>query len=276
MTSPPAIMADRPDRITLQDGIISSISDGGLWKAPLHVFERLPSTNTRLLEHGNACVHGETLRALSQSEGRGRNGRSWFSLSAKSLTFSTAFRRADCALGPEYQGTVAALALARFMERNDVIPRLKWPNDVLVNDLKIAGILAESRSDAPDVVVVGIGCNINQTSADFVAVELERTAVSLAMLTGRHHDLDMVFNDILTIWQRTADEMNRAGLSALATEWQRRDALRGRKIIADIGGRPIRGMALGVNDQLELAIRDDNGATHALRSGEVTHIGPLF
>ncbi len=245
----------------------------GLWNAPLHVVDELPSTNTWLLDQGHGCEHGETVLARCQTAGRGRSGRTWCSAPGAGLTFSVALRRSRCSLEPEYQGAVAALALARYLERQAFVPHLKWPNDVWVDDLKIAGILSESRSDSPDLIVVGMGLNVNQTAGDFAECGLASTAVSMAMRKGHPFQVDIVFMDVLRSWQSLADEIRRQGLPVLTGGWRDRDALRGRPLIADVGGRPLRGLALGVDAQLGLLVRDKQGVMHTLRSGEVVHIG---
>lgn len=250
------------------------MESGGLWGAPLRVFEDLPSTNTWLLEQGERCRHGEIVRARRQSAGRGRSGRQWFG--GAGLTFSAAFQCSECVPAPEYQGAVAALALAFWIERQGFEPALKWPNDVLVDGRKLAGILGEVRSDAPDIMVVGIGCNINEQSGDFSANGLAGMAVSPSMLSGRIYDLEAVLAEILSVWQATIDMVAHGGLAALAGEWRARDLLAGRFLRADVGGHPLEGWSAGVDDELALRIRDEKGVEHLLRSGEVVHVGGAF
>ncbi len=262
------------ENIEGRDGMPASMR--GLCGAPLRVFEELTSTNAWLLERANACEHGETVRALCQTAGRGRGGRRWHCGGAGAgLAFSVALRRARCGLEPEYQGAVAALVLARYLESHGLSAELKWPNDVLLDQRKIAGILGESTSDAPEIVVVGVGCNINHAANDFAVAGLAGTAVSMSMVTERCYDANQVFHDILLAWQHALDEMKRRGLSALAAEWRRRDALAGRRITFESGGEFYRGLALGVDDCLALRVRDDQGVEHLLRSGEIAHIGAL-
>ncbi len=246
---------------------------GGFGGAPLWIFEEVSSTNAWLLERGESCAHGETARALRQSAGRGRHGRSWVTSPGAGLAFSVVLRPSHCPIPPACQGAVAALALAICFEAYGLTPRLKWPNDVLLAGRKLAGILGESSSDAPDVIVVGVGCNLNEQAEDFSAAGLAETAISLALAAGRSYDPDAVFNDILRTWRTVVERVAREGTVRLAREWQRRDALAGRQLTVDLGGQTLSGLALGVDADLGLRLRDDAGVERSLRSGEVLKIG---
>jgi BirA family transcriptional regulator, biotin operon repressor / biotin---[acetyl-CoA-carboxylase] ligase len=129
---------------------------GSLW-ASIEVVASTGSTNADLLRRGGA--EGQVLVAEEQTAGRGRMGRSWVSQPGASLTFSVLLR--PVLVPPARRGwlpllTGVAVAVA-VREAADVGATLKWPNDVLVGERKLAGILAEQSGDA---VVVGVGVNV--------------------------------------------------------------------------------------------------------------------
>lgn len=129
---------------------------GGLWTS-VEVVQRTGSTNADLLARGGP--EGQVLVAEEQTAGRGRMGRSWLSQPGAALTFSVLLRPA--AIPPARRGWLSLLtgvAVATAVrDTAAVAATLKWPNDVLIGDRKLAGILAEQ---AGDVAVVGIGLNV--------------------------------------------------------------------------------------------------------------------
>ena len=131
--------------------------------------EEVPSTNTELLSENNFYKkNGSVLFAEKQTEGEGRKNRAWYSDDQMNLTFSILITE------PKYFqkkvniiNFVASLALAVSIENlYQLRTELKWPNDILINDKKVAGILIESTSKGSKIerLVIGIGLNVNQIS----------------------------------------------------------------------------------------------------------------
>ena len=149
------------------------------------VFEETGSTNDLAARAGQDGVpEGLVIFAESQRAGRGRLGRKWVSPHRRNLLCSTLLRPVAVPVGRWPELTFcAALAVAETAERFAGRPaRIKWPNDVLVEGRKVAGVLLESHQGQPHgFVVVGIGLNVLQTGADFPP-ELRERAGSLSML----------------------------------------------------------------------------------------------
>lgn len=149
------------------------------------------STNTYAMEalRSQSLTEGTVVRAAHQTGGRGQYGNKWQSEAGKNLTFSLVMHPVFLSAGRQfYLSKVASLAV--FGVLTEVLPasqydiRIKWPNDVLVNGDKIAGILIENvlgREGRLEHSVTGVGLNVNQASFG----ELKRSAISLAMLLGR-------------------------------------------------------------------------------------------
>jgi BirA family biotin operon repressor/biotin-[acetyl-CoA-carboxylase] ligase len=160
--------------------------------------ERVDSTNNyaRQLVRDKMPVEGTVVTATAQTEGRGQRTNSWYSEPDLNLTASYILRPAFLAAKDQFMLS-ASVALAVF----DVVKRIsgfetvkiKWPNDILVNERKIAGILIENslRGMVLDHSIVGIGINVNQT--EFPKGLL---ATSLASVTARPYQVDRVLTDL--------------------------------------------------------------------------------
>lgn len=138
---------------------------------PLHIFGQVDSTNMLLKEKaGEGVVEGYTILADSQVKGRCRNAAQWISPSGKGVYMSILLRPAWQALELGFVSFIAAFAVACALEHLGVKNvKLKWPNDVLVGEKKIAGILVEAESTGKRIryCIVGIGINVLHGTDDF-------------------------------------------------------------------------------------------------------------
>jgi BirA family transcriptional regulator, biotin operon repressor / biotin---[acetyl-CoA-carboxylase] ligase len=150
----------------------------GLWRE-VRVVEETGSTNADLLSQARSgAAEGLVLVAEAQTSGRGRMGRRWISPPRRALTFSVLLRPAVPAGLLSWAPLLAGVAVASALQRTaGVDARLKWPNDVLVDGAKIAGILAERWGDA---VVIGTGINVLQQRGELPVP----TATSLLVAQG--------------------------------------------------------------------------------------------
>ncbi|MDR9438215.1 MAG: biotin--[acetyl-CoA-carboxylase] ligase [Halomonas sp.] len=164
------------ERLELLDGstIVAGLSrEARLHLTRLFVEESLPSSNAFLQERfSQGAGHGEVCLVEQQSEGRGRRGRLWVTPWGRTLMLSIGWRVEAGVASLEGMSLALGVALARVLERHGVRPRLKWPNDVLLEGDegrlgKLAGILVEVSGDAagPCEVVVGMGINVDLPAA---------------------------------------------------------------------------------------------------------------
>jgi BirA family transcriptional regulator, biotin operon repressor / biotin---[acetyl-CoA-carboxylase] ligase len=194
--------------------------------------------------------HGTLVTAGHQTAGRGRQGRTWTAPPGQGLLLSLVVREADPLLPLR-----AGLAVADLAGDG---ARVKWPNDVLLDGRKVAGVLVESRPQE-GWTVVGIGVNAAIDLADMPA-ELRATAASL----GRR-DLEATLSDLLGHLERRLTEPVGEALGAL----RERDALLGRAISWP-GGE---GTGAGIDEAGALRVRLADGGETAVTAGEV-HLGP--
>ncbi len=168
-----------------RDAILSRLK-GNFWKS-LECHAEIGSTNDRareLLDVMGSRAGGSVVVAASQSSGRGRLGRRWVCGDGKSLAMSVAlWPPAASATG--CLPLAGALAVARALAEAGVACRLKWPNDVMAGERKIAGVLAESRfsGDSLQGSVLGMGVNAGQSAEDFPP-EVRRSATSVKLESG--------------------------------------------------------------------------------------------
>lgn len=206
-----------------------------------------------------ALPEGAVAVTEHQTAGRGRRGRRWEDEPGASLLLSVLLRPSGV-VAPQLS-LVCALAVAEAVEAaGGLEARVKWPNDVLVDGRKVAGILLEGHGDA---VVCGIGVNVGQTERQLPAGA--RGAASLRTLTGRAHDRASLLVDLLGRVERHYDAWRAGGLAPLLPELERRDALRDRAI--SVGG--VSGTAGGFAVDGRLRVVATDGAEALVASGEV-------
>ena len=196
-----------------------------------------------------------------QTAGRGRLGRTWVEAPGTAVLCSILLRP-----GPERRpaelSLVAAVAVADAVEATtDLSAQIKWPNDVMLNRRKVAGILAEMRADT---VIVGIGINVNQTR-DQLPDDTRTPAGSLRSLTGVEYDRDAVLSTMLERLDQHYARWQVDGLDGVFDDLGARDFLRGRRVTVD--GEAGTGVQIDRQGRLEIAF---DGAGHrSIESGEV-------
>jgi BirA family biotin operon repressor/biotin-[acetyl-CoA-carboxylase] ligase len=211
------------------------------------------STNdrARALAQGGA-PHGTLVTADEQHAGRGRQGRTWSAPPRRALLLSLVLRDP-----PTLLPLAAALAVAEIA---GAVAQIKWPNDVLVEGRKVAGILAEGRPHE-GWAVLGIGVNV-ALRVDELPPELHDTAGTLGLTLA---DLEPTLQRLLAALERALALEDAALLEA----YRGRDALRGQEI-AWAGGR---GRAAGVDGAGRLVVELPEGGRTALSAGEVHLLG---
>ena len=217
------------------------------------------STNADLL--AAARRGSETNRVLVadyQSAGRGRRGRTWEAAPESSLLFSVLSRPEIPVAGAHLVTTALALgALEACDSLAGVRPGLKWPNDLVVEDRKLAGVLAESvvAGDRLEAVVVGMGLNVRTGAAPSQAVD---AAVALEDVCGTAVDRRELLAAALTGFARWMDQIeSAAGQSELVDAARRESATLGRLVSVELGdGRVLEGRARDLDERGALVMED--------------------
>jgi BirA family biotin operon repressor/biotin-[acetyl-CoA-carboxylase] ligase len=243
-----------PDAITPE--IVEPLLRGRFGR-PLRYAERCESTQRLLdpsLPEGAAAVCDE------QTAGRGRLGRDWDAPPGTAILCSVLLRPpADRAVAE--LSLVGGIAVAETAEAALTLSaQIKWPNDVLVNRRKVAGVLAETAGDA---VVLGVGLNVNQTREQLPS---DATVQPASFLTtdGTRRERAPILADLLARLEQAYDAWRKGGLDALYDGLGARDFLRGRRVFVD--GEPGLGIAVDRSGRLQVEI---SGERRLVESGEV-------
>lgn len=149
------------------------------------------STNTLLRNNPGMASPMTLLCAYAQTAGRGQRGNSWEAEPGKNLTFSFRFHPEGIRPSEQFRISEAtALAVTDALDESGISAKVKWPNDIYVDERKIAGILIEHMISGQSITqtIVGVGLNVNQTSF----ISDAPNPVSMAMITGREYDLDQI------------------------------------------------------------------------------------
>lgn len=233
----------------------------------IRVVDETGSTNADLLAELDTLGAPTLLIARAQTAGRGRAGRAWHSVPDQSLTFSLAWKfdaAMHALLGlPLAVGVALAEALAMF----NVATRLKWPNDLLYEGRKLAGILIESAADGnASWAVIGIG--LNMTLSDGLAARIGQPAAGIPWLTEL--DRNMLMATALNALAQAMTEFGQHGLSVFVPRWNALHAHAGQPVsILDHGRIVHEGIALGVDD-IGRFLLDTAGGRIAVMAGDVS------
>ena len=230
---------------------------------PVHWYERIDSTNRVVLSAAaNGAPEGLVAIADEQTAGRGRLGRTWVAPPRASLLVSALVRPR---LDPERQAlvTMAAglAAIDALRGLADIHARLKWPNDVVVDDRKLAGILAEKAGDA---VVVGMGLNVTWES---FPDELAATATACNLLTAT----PLAIEHVLVAWLVDFDA-RLENLAAVIDDARTHSATLGRRVRVEMPQETFDAEAITLDDTGRLVVRRDDGDEQVVAAGDVVHL----
>ncbi len=219
---------------------------------------------------------GTVVVAEMQTDGRGRRGRSWYSPVGQGIYLSVIFRPVMPLQEISRLSLVAAVAVTAALEEELNLPaRIKWPNDILINNLKIAGILSEAVTDLDGVeyIVIGIGLNINnpiaawpsdfRTPATSALIEYARPVSRVKLLHSLLYHLENYYLELLA-----------GNFANILNKGKSRSMVIGQNLQLDTINGLIIGQAIDIDDDGFLIIQDQSGAVHTIMSGEISLLPP--
>ena len=236
-------------------------------------FDKLASTNAALrdrLLHGPGIKSGHIIAAHEQTSGRGRQDRKWFSAPDQNLCFSL-FVQTDAELMAVPSLTMAAaLAVTEMLNTKRIAAAPKWPNDVLVADKKICGILSE-RIEQPAAaqtgIIVGIGLNVNMTNDE--AATIDRPATSILIETNQANELSKTLSDLFQPLAYWISEWETGGFPTLRETWAQKAGPLGKPLTVHDGDITKSGTLAGFGNHGELLLQTGNGI-ETIWSGDVS------
>ncbi|MFN2349414.1 MAG: biotin--[acetyl-CoA-carboxylase] ligase [Thioalkalivibrio sp.] len=255
---------DRPVQALSGQSIIAGLPESLRARLDVHVFARLYSTNRWLadaprVEGDLACL------AEYQDAGRGRRGRDWIMPVGAGLAMSLSRDVTDWGEVPARITLAMGLAVAQALGHPSI--GLKWPNDLVANGRKLAGMLVEQRSFEGRVrLIIGLGINVAMPKA----VAIDQPWVDLGGLwgdgvPGRNELAAKLIQTLVEALDRFPGESP----ALLQEEWSRFDVLSGRQVVVSSAGNAVRGIACGVDDMGRLRIMS-RGKHQFMDAGEVS------
>ncbi len=255
------------------DDLLSRLGKTKVIGRDIRVFQETTSTNDVIEKLARDGVkEGVVVFAESQSKGRGRLGRKWVSPLRKGLWFSVLLRP-DLRPQEAIQLMIAgATALARAIrDETGLSPEIKWPNDILINGRKVAGLLTELSAELDHVnyIILGIGVDVNLNASDFSS-ELRKLATSLKIEKG--HSIDRASLAAAALRELDADyaRITTGHFEAVSDEWEELCSTLGRNIGIRIGDRVLQGRAESLDSDGALLLRTQHGRLERIIGGDVT------
>ena len=267
-------LVDMPDRVSGLE--ISPLLSTHHLGQTIHFHESLPSTNTLAFQlAADGAEHGEVVITEQQTAGKGRRGRTWVSPAGKNLYFSAILRPELPPQRASELTLVAAVALAEELREAGADAQIKWPNDVLVEGRKVAGILTELSAEPDQVhfVVLGVGVNLNTGPEDWPA-ELADTATSLARVTDERVHRALFTASLWNRLEEWLDLHHEVGFEPVRERWKELSCTVGQEVRVHTGRSELRGVAEDIDVDGALRVRTEGGKVERVLAGDVEQVRP--
>lgn len=235
----------------------------------LDLFDVIDSTNkyASLQPHTNemhVCV------AEQQTGGKGRNGRVWHSPFGQNIYFSCTyvFQQPTSALSS--LSLVVSVIVADVLKKfgaNEL--KIKWPNDILHQQQKLAGILIDvTQQNKQSRATIGVGINVNMLHA--TASEITQEWTSLIGITEKEHDRNIIIAELINQLIVKLAQFNQLGFAPFIEPWRQLDYLKNKFITVHCGARTTSGEAIGIDDRGALLLKQEDGSIETILSGEAS------
>ncbi|MBU4127929.1 MAG: biotin--[acetyl-CoA-carboxylase] ligase, partial [Proteobacteria bacterium] len=231
------------------------------------------STNTRAKElAAQGAPEGTLVIAEKQTEGRGRRGRSWFSPPGGGIYFSLILRPViSPGETPKITLMTAVVLAETLISLMKLKLRIKWPNDILVNGKKLAGILTEisTEMDAVNYIIVGLGLNVN-TQFEKFPQDIKGNATSILIENGKQFPRVKLIQHYLKLYEIYYDMFKNNDFEPIMKRWRELADIIGKQIRVDVIGKTHIGKVVDVDNDGVLILKDDQGRLQRIFSGDVT------
>ncbi len=233
--------------------------------------EEVSSTNLYAKENLDSFEDKTVIIAISQTSGRGRFDRKWVDLGEGNL-FMTIVLKPSNSFEEVYANLTQYLSvvLTKILEEYGLSPKIKWPNDVLVNDAKISGILCETVMQGTNFkgLVLGIGVNLNADKGDLKQIK-EKVATALNIELEREYvDKNLFTEKLLNEFFKNYEEFLKQGFLMIKKEYIERCSFLGKEISVKVFNDKKSGIAKTINDNGELVI-EKNDDEFILTMGDI-------
>jgi BirA family biotin operon repressor/biotin-[acetyl-CoA-carboxylase] ligase len=240
----------------------------------IHHFHTLDSTNSKAYQLAlDGAEEGEVVISESQEKGRGRLGRQWFSPPFLNLYLSVILRPKI----PPHQASLitlmAAVATADATQKfSGLFPLIKWPNDILLRDRKIAGLLNEIHSEMDRIhfVILGIGVNLNLDERMF-SKEIRAGATSLKIEMGQAISRKIFLQTLLQELEKWYTIFMKEGSAHILKAWRDRAHIKGRRVKVTSFGKALTGVAVDIDSDGALILETMGGKRERVVAGDIEY-----
>lgn len=231
----------------------------------LDVLPVIDSTNRYWLDRIRELNSGDTCVAEFQYQGRGRRGRQWFGPFGSNLYFSMYWRLEQGIAAAMGMSLIVGIVIAETLQKlSGKTVKVKWPNDLYLDDKKLAGILVELSSKTGDCAhaVIGMGINLTMKNPDTNIVTQEWSNLGVV-------DRNLLVAEMIKVLKISLKTFEQSGLSPFIERWNNLDNFAHRPVKLLIGEKVIRGIAKGINEHGALLL-DENGTIKTYVGGEIS------
>lgn len=240
----------------------------------IHYFHTLDSTNAKAYQLAlNGAEEGEVVIAEFQEKGRGRLGRHWFSPPFLNLYVSIILRPKISPHQASLITLMAAVATADAIQKfSGLLPLIKWPNDILLHDRKVAGLLNEIHSEMDRIhfVILGIGVNLNMSEKMF-SKEIRSVATSLKIEMGQTISRKAFLQSLLQELEKWYTIFIKEGNAIILKAWRDRAHIKGRRVKVTSFGEKLVGMAVDVDSDGALILKTEEGERKRVVAGDIEY-----
>jgi BirA family biotin operon repressor/biotin-[acetyl-CoA-carboxylase] ligase len=242
------------------------------WKDHLEFVARVDSTNDFLKKwHAEGPLRsGQTLVAFDQFKGRGEGGNSWQSQSQKNITFSVYLTHDDLRVNRQFDlNMILSLAICDYLTALGVQSKVKWPNDIMVNEAKIAGILIENsiRANSVSESFIGIGLNLNQSHFE----RFRTPATSIFNETGHLREVRTEAKKLIDVIQDHIERWPNRRSKDIRDDYHRRMYARNEfRCYTDAETSRFIGLILGVEPGGRLVVQNEQGRSKSYGYKEIS------
>lgn len=260
-----------PARPLERRAIQRHLAQAGIGTLAITILDEVDSTSGYLLAENRGTEPRRVCLAEAQPQGRGRRGRQWVATPYHNVMLSMSWQFAGGPTTIAGLSLAAGLAVLRALERYGVAgAALKWPNDILRDGRKLAGLLVDMQGEAagPTRVVLGVGINGYIGVRD--AARIDQPWIDVHRITGesvdRNHLAALVVAELYYMFETFAD----SGFAPFRREWERRHHYHERRVRLIHGAAEVLGTVAGVDASGALVLRDARGGQQAYHAGEIS------
>lgn len=237
-------------------------------------YEEVNSTNNKAKHISKNCPEGMVVLAESQTDGKGRLGRTWFSPKEKNIYMSLILKPDSEPENVVKLTHIAAASVSKALEDLCIENKIKWPNDILVNGKKICGILCEMTLKKKEInsIVVGIGINVNMEESD-IESDIKDKIISIKMYSNKKIEREKIIAYIFNNFEKYYNELKENNtINNTLDICKKNSAIINKYVeINKIGKKTIRKVkVLDITENGELLIENEKGENEIIISGEVS------